>query len=355
MSTYYPNFDNTGVPDVPWLLPHPTSSWNYPHNLPGEAPVNPFTGTPLTYNPQGYVYTHSGGGATGTESGFVNGDSSSARFNHPEGVAVDDDGYVYVADTDNHAIRFVKPDGSVETIAGTGTPGYVNTAAGDPQFSSPSGIAIHYDWQWWGYTDDAVDPDLTLYENGLGRIKIFVADTNNHCIRLITLDLDTTDGNGYKKPTNVVVTCFSGRCGDGTDSFTDSTTPDTREPGYADGEPYEARFNSPRGVTVSDIGSVLVADTNNHLIRVIQRNGTAHTLAGSLEVAETDADGNAMPGCPPPCLKGVPGYRDGNLTYAQFFYPSSGKPPLHISFRAIISPYQSTPIRTRFPLVHTDL
>ena len=33
-------------------------------------------------------------------------------------------------------------------------------------------------------------------------------------------------------------------------------------------------------------------------------------------------DGLPLPGCPPPCLKGVAGYRDGNLSYAMFSYPA---------------------------------
>ena len=46
------------------------------------------------------------------------------------------------------------------------------------------------------------------------------------------------------------------------------------------------------------------------------------TLAGNIEVAEANADGEPLEGCPPPCLRGVPGYRDGNVTFARFYFPS---------------------------------
>ena len=41
-----------------------------------------------------------------------------ATFKRPQGVAVDDQGNVYVADTGNYLIRRVSPTGEVTTIAG---------------------------------------------------------------------------------------------------------------------------------------------------------------------------------------------------------------------------------------------
>ena len=66
----------------------------------------------------------------------------------------------------------------------------------------------------------------------------------------------------------------------------------------------------------------VVADTGNFLIRwVIADNGTTYTLAGTIVPGERDADGNPLPGCVAPCLEGQQGFRDGNLTYAQFYNP----------------------------------
>lgn len=74
------------------------------------------------------------------------------RFRRPEGVAVDHDGYVYVADAGNHAIRSISPSGRVRTIAGTGSPGSEDGPAGGAdgaRFSSPADVAVWRDWAWW--------------------------------------------------------------------------------------------------------------------------------------------------------------------------------------------------------------
>ena len=142
---------------------------------------------------------------------------------------------------------------------------------------------------------------------------LFVADTENHRIRRI----DNPLASGQ-----AIVTCFSGQCGYGTSSFTESLSLAPPTPGYADGAGTIARFDSPKGLTANFDGWLYVADTNNHLIRAISPNGTTFTVAGNLELAEADAEGQPLPGCAPPCLKGVPGHRDGALAYAQFYYPS---------------------------------
>ena len=55
--------------------------------------------------------------------GFKDGDSKTAQFNMPRGMAVVERD-VYVADTGNHAIRKIDPEGNVTTVAGTGTRGF---------------------------------------------------------------------------------------------------------------------------------------------------------------------------------------------------------------------------------------
>ena len=188
---------------------------------------------------------------------------------------MDHEGYVYVVDTANHAIRIVSPTGNVTTIAGTGVPGYKDSGKSgeEAQFSYPSDISFWRDWQNWKYPNP-IDPDSFLERNANGRSVLFVADTGNHCIRKITGDIEYNDESSEKVWTNVNVTCFSGPC---------SLNPG---PGYADGTSLEARFDSPRGLTVSSDGRVFVADTNNHLVRIIDRFGTVTTLAGSVTVAE---------------------------------------------------------------------
>ena len=51
----------------------------------------------------------------GGEEGFADGRSSEAAFRNPQGIAVGEDGTIYVADTGNSAVRSIK-DGSVKTL-----------------------------------------------------------------------------------------------------------------------------------------------------------------------------------------------------------------------------------------------
>lgn len=94
--------------------------------------------------------------------GFVNGTGLAASFNNPTGVAVTSLGNVYVADSLNNRIRVVTPDLMVNTLAGTGTKGVANGATSSASFGAPSGIAL----------------------SSAG--NVYVADTGNNMIRLIT-------------------------------------------------------------------------------------------------------------------------------------------------------------------------
>jgi len=171
--------------------------------------------------------------------------------------------------------------GNVTTIAGTGNPGFQDTESSFQnmeQFSYPSDIVFWRDWENWDYRNP-IDLDSFLVMNGKGRHVLFVADTGNHCIRKITGDIRYDPVQGEKTWENVNVTCFSGSaCG--------NVNEKSPRPGYADGERHEARFDSPRGITVSSGGHIFVADTNNHLVREIDRFGTTKTIAGSLILAE---------------------------------------------------------------------
>lgn len=98
--------------------------------------------------------------------GKTDGDALESLFAGPTAVAVDNrsQGGIYIADTLNHSVRRVDFNNKVTTILGTGAPG-INTADVTPfsqaAFSSPQGIAV----------------------NSAG--NLFVADTNNHAIYMI--------------------------------------------------------------------------------------------------------------------------------------------------------------------------
>jgi sugar lactone lactonase YvrE len=81
-------------------------------------------------------------GAAGV-AGSANGPALQARFNYPAGVAVDAAGRVYVADSLNHTLRRMEPDGTVLTIGGLAeTAGSTEGADGAARFSGPMALAV---------------------------------------------------------------------------------------------------------------------------------------------------------------------------------------------------------------------
>ena len=78
-------------------------------------------------------------GATGSDDGT----GSAARFNYPYSVAVDASGNVYVADTDNSTIRKITPAGVVTTLAGSaGATGSDDGTGSAARFNWPDGVAV---------------------------------------------------------------------------------------------------------------------------------------------------------------------------------------------------------------------
>src|SRR5437868_7061651 len=130
--------------------------------------------------------------------GSANGKGGAAQFNHPSGVAGDNAGNVYVADTNNNIIRKITSTGVVTTLAGAvGVQGNADGMGSAAQFNNPNGVAV----------DSAGN--------------VYVADTNNSTIRKIT--------------SAGVVTTLVGMAG---------------VPGNADGTGSAAQFNNPYGVAV---------------------------------------------------------------------------------------------------------
>ena len=172
-------------------------------------------------------------------SGIADGTGTSARFNSPSGVAVDGAGNVYVADTLNHTLRKVTSTGAVTTLAGhAGVAGNSNGTGTAALLNAPEGLAI---------------------DSGS---NLFVADTNNHTIRKVV-------------PSTGVVTTVAGLAGNS---------------GSGDGLGSAARFNFPSGVAVDGTGNLFVADTENHTIRKILSSGSVSTVAG-LASSSGGADG----------------------------------------------------------------
>lgn len=118
----------------------------------------------------GVVTTLAGSGTAG----LTDGTGTAAKFNFLSGVAVDANGVVFVADTDNHSIRQITAAGVVTTIGGTNVTGSTNGSGTAARFYNPKGIAID--------------------KNGV----LYIADRGNHIIRKGVLTT-TTSGAEQEK------------------------------------------------------------------------------------------------------------------------------------------------------------
>lgn len=228
------------------------------------------------------------------EPDFVDGSAEEARFSNPGGIALLPDGTGYVADTGNHRIRIVTEGGSlVSTIAGTGEIGEDDGAGIEASFDSPEGLALDKDGNL--YIADTgngtirrmtADGVVSTYAGAAGEIgsangqrlvarfnqpcglcfdpagNLYVVDRGNHNIRKIT-------------PTGTVST-LAGKSG---------------VPGHKDASGISALFRSPHGIVYEPVLKALfVTDTQNFVIRKITLTGAVSTYAGSVGV-QSGADG----------------------------------------------------------------
>ncbi len=178
--------------------------------------------------------------------GLVNATRLESRFKAPRSVVVDRArGSLYLADSENHVIRRI-PLGagqSIETLAGNGQPGSSDGNRIAAQFNNPQGVALD------------------------GRGFLWVADTGNHTIRRINLQTGEA-------------TTVAGQPG---------------VPGFQDGQGSGARFSSPKGIGIRPetlaqqlareqsglpppAVVVLVADSRNNALRLVDESGLAETV-----------------------------------------------------------------------------
>jgi sugar lactone lactonase YvrE len=205
--------------------------------------------------PAGVVSTYAGNGTAG----YVDAVASAAEFNNPQGVAVDAQGNVYVADRGNNVIREISTAGVVSTIAG-------NTIAG--YYDANPALAAEFNYP----TDVAVDAQGNIY----------VADELNNAIREISGGAVTTFAGGNGQPMvmgspgaitidskgNLFITDTFGRILEITAAkVLYVLAGGYKTVGYANGSGASALFNSPQGITVDAQGNVYVADLNNNCIR----------------------------------------------------------------------------------------
>lgn len=251
--------------------------------------------------PRGHVET-----LAGSREGYADGQATAAAFNTPSGVALDANGNIFIADTANNRIRRLTPQGQVSTLAGQGARGHRDGPALQAQFDGPIGIAVSDDGSIIvadSYNDciRRISPDgqvstlagarrpglqdgpatAALFDTPCGVAvdsegNVFVADTGNDAIRKITLQgevVTIVPGGTLHAPIGIAVTH---------DRFlfvSDSEgvhriTPEGEvhlfaggRAGFADGIGRRARFGRPTGCAVDRRGHVVVADTQNYVIR----------------------------------------------------------------------------------------
>ncbi|MBI3280729.1 MAG: hypothetical protein HYZ57_12905 [Acidobacteria bacterium] len=180
--------------------------------------------TPPAYT----ISTFAGGSFSGD-----GGPASAALLSQPEGVAVDLQGNVYVADANDHRVRCIAPGGAIRTVAGDGVAGFAGDG-GDAllaRLNSPYGVAID------------------------GRGNLYIADLGNGRVRMVAPGgrIRTVAGGGKISPG-----------GDG------------------DGSPATAvALSQPRNLAVDRDGTLYVSDFAAHRVYRISPEGTLVTVAGT--------------------------------------------------------------------------
>lgn len=209
------------------------------------------------------------------------GPATSATFDHPHSIAIDDDGAIFIADIGNHRIRRIDPTtGIIESIAGTAErrlPREGQVARGNP-ILGPRALAFHERTMWialreghsvWrldpadgtlhhaagtgkaGYSGDGGSAKLATLNGPKGIAidshgNIYLADTENNAIRRIDAATAT-------------ITTIAGS----TSVNNSGRASDTQ---FAD----QVRLDRPHGICVGPDGAVFVGDTVNHVVRRIR-------------------------------------------------------------------------------------
>jgi PKD repeat protein len=243
-------------------------------------------------SPSGAVTTLAG---TAGRTSSVDGSATSARFEDPYSVAVDGSGNLYVADATDHSIRKVTSDGTVTTLAGKGGSfGSTDGTGSAARFKAPLGIAADNA----GNVYVADTGNSTLRKITATGVVTTVAgsagaggstDGTGTAARFMSPYGVTVDGAGNvyvvestaavrKVTATGVVTTLAGT--NGTNGFTNGT-------GSA------ARFSVPFDIAVDGAGNLYVSDHGNHAVRMVTPTGVVTTLAGTGSGGKTDGTGTA--------------------------------------------------------------
>ena len=224
---------------------------------------------------------------TGTDSfSGDGGPATAATLDQPEDMAVATDGSVYLTDAGNNRIRKIAPDGTITTIAGTGTDSFSGddgpaTAA---TLNSPTGLALNraettlYVADYSNHRIRAIDltatpPTITTVWGG-GQIGTLNGPAFVAVDRRGTLYVTELDGHRVQKlpPGGTAAMLVAGTgtacrtglipCGDG-------------------GPATAAQLNQPAGIAVTPTGTVYIANLDTERVRAIGTDGIIRTVLGT--------------------------------------------------------------------------
>jgi serine/threonine protein kinase, bacterial len=255
-------------------------------------------------------------------------------FNDPYGIAVDTAGNVIVADDGDNQIKMVTPAGVVSTVAGSGSPGFMNGAAATAEFLDPPAVTVDpmdnifvgdaFNYKIREITSGSVSTfaGTTVGEsNGAvataqfdsptwlaidGSENVFVCDA--HYIREVSGGSVSTlyDGHTYSSQlvsftaialkaadTLVLLDDLGANVFQLTPSGTFTVLAGTGSLGYFDAPAASAQFSSATGIAIDAKDNILVADEANQRIRLISPAGFVSTIAGSGAAADVDSTGTS--------------------------------------------------------------
>ena len=224
------NFSGDGGPAI-------SATLDYPLGLATDSSGDLFFADSFNHRirivtPDGNINTYAGSGVANYSGD--GGPATSADLNRPFGICLDAAGNLFIADNENHRIRKVTPGGAITTVAGTGTAG----AAGDGGPATKAQLNRPYDVK----VDSAGD--------------LFIADYNNSRIRMVTPDgviRTIAGGSGF------------GYNGDG-------------------GAATAAQINQPTGIAIDTNGTIYIADSANNVIRLLTPTAPSINAGGVVTV-----------------------------------------------------------------------
>jgi hypothetical protein len=231
----------------------------------------------------GTISTYAGNGTLGYSGD--GGQARDAKLNNPGGLALDSNGNLYIADTENNVVREVSPAGIISTVAGNGSGGFSGDQgpATSAELLGPSGVTVDASGDL--YIADSVNNRIRVVSNGVIKTiagngnygfsgdggpavsaelatpygvaldtggKLYIADYLNNRIRIVSA--------------SGVITTYAGN---GTEGYSGDNGPAT-----------SAELFYPSSVALDKSGNLYISDIYNQRIRMVTSQGIIHTVAG---------------------------------------------------------------------------